>query len=155
MMFHMKLVSWNVNGMRAVLKRGDFDWFFTPSKARPDILCLQETKCRPEQLPPEIVAAPGYFSYFAWPSEKKGYSGVAIYSKVKPEKVEYGMGIESHDKEGRMITAYFKDFILVNCYFPNGGGGPERLAYKLEFYDHFLTYMEKLRQGDKNVREAK
>jgi len=145
----MNVISWNVNGLRAVLKRGDFDWIVNAS---PDIFCFQETKCMSEQLPQEIVNIPGYFSYFSWPKHKKGYSGVAIYSKVEPLKVEYGLGSSNgHDDEGRMITAYFKDFVLINCYFPNGGGGPERLKFKLEFYDLFLAYIEKLRKAGHHV----
>ncbi len=139
----MNIISWNVNGLRAVARKGNFNWILNTS---PDIFCLQETKCRPEQLPAEILNIPGYTAYFAWPTEKKGYSGVAIYSKIAPEKVEYGIGVPEYDMEGRAIVAYYKDFVLINCYFPNGGGGPERLKYKLEFYDHFLTYIESLRK---------
>ncbi len=144
----MNIVSWNVNGLRAVLRKGSFDWLL---KAKPDIICLQETKCQSDQLPPEIASIPGYHCYYSWPKVKKGYSGVALFSKVKPEKVEYGMAQEDFDAEGRMIVAYFKDFVLINCYFPNGGGGPERLEFKLNFYDHFLHFITTLRKKGHNV----
>jgi len=139
----MKIISWNVNGLRAVYNKGNFLPLF--EKIHPDILCLQETKVHEHQLPPEIIRVPGYFSYFAYPHEKKGYSGVAIYSKIEPKKVEYGMGIPRLDDEGRLISAYFDTFVLLNVYFPNGGGGPERLKYKLDFYDAFLKHIEKLK----------
>lgn len=146
----MKLISWNVNGLRATYNKG----FFLPfiQKARPDILCLQETKAHERQLSDEVTNVSGYFSYFAYPKEKKGYSGVAVYSQIEPNNVEYGMGIPHLDKEGRLITAYFEHFVLINVYFPNGGGGPERLKYKMEFYSAFLKYIEKLKnQGEKVI----
>lgn len=139
----MKIISWNVNGLRANVKKGGLDWLVNES---PDIFCLQETKASPEQLPEEIKNVPGYHSYFDIPKQKKGYSGVAIYSKVKPESVEYIMGIPELDDEGRLIAAYYKGFVLLNVYFPNGGGGPERLDYKMRFYDAFLKYIDSLRK---------
>ena len=140
----MKIISWNTNGLRATAKQG----FFTPlfSKYKPDILCLQETKVEPEQLPDDVRNVKGYHSYFSHSKIKKGYSGVGIYSKVEPTKIEYGIGIEKFDDEGRTLVAYYADFVLINCYFPNGGGGPERLKYKLEFYDSFLAFIQKLRK---------
>lgn len=140
----MKLLSWNVNGLRAVYKKDSWNDFLAEN---PDIFCLQETKAHIEQLPDEIKNIPGYFSYFVSPEIKKGYSGVAIYSKIKPKKVEYGMRIKKLDQEGRLITAYFKNFVLLNVYFPNGGQGPERLKYKLEFYNAFLKHIEKLKKN--------
>lgn len=142
-LFHMKIISWNVNGIRAWVRKEAHNWML---KQKPDIFCLQETKAHPEQLTKEVLEMGGYYSYFDSSQVKKGYSGVAIYSKVEPEKVTQGIGKKEFDTEGRTITAYFKDFILVNCYFPNGGGGPERLAYKLAFYKEFLKYIEKLRK---------
>lgn len=144
----MKIISWNVNGLRASHKKGAFD---TLLKLNPDIFCLQETKAQPEQLPEEVRNPEGYFSYFDHSKGRKGYSGVAIYSKIKPEKVTEGMGVSDFDQEGRLVTAFFKDFILINIYFPNGGGGPERLAYKLAFYDHFLKYIEGLRKKQPHI----
>jgi len=101
----MKVISWNTNGLRATAKQG----FFAPLfDEKPYVLCFQETKAEPEQLPEEVRDVPGYFSYFSACKIKKGYSGVAIYSKIKPEKVEYGMGIPRFDDEGRTITARFR-----------------------------------------------
>ena len=116
----MKIISWNTNGLRATVKQGYFDPLFRDYK--PDIVCLQETKAEPEQLPEEVRDLKGYYSYFAYSRLRKGYSGVAIYSKTEPEKVA-GLGIKKFDDEGRTLVAYYKDFVLINCYFPNGGGG--------------------------------
>lgn len=144
----MKIISWNVNGLRAVYKKGNFKWLLETS---PDIFCLQETKAHPDQLPDELRNPAGYFSYFDHSKIKKGYSGVAIYSKIKPDKVEYGMGKPEFDNEGRLIVAYFGDLALINIYFPNGGGGPIRLKYKLDFYDKFFAFIEKLRKEGKKI----
>lgn len=145
----MRIISWNVNGIRALHRKGYWDWLI---KESPDIFCLQETKANPEQLLEEIRNPKGYYSYFDFPKEKKGYSGVSIYSKVKPEKVEYIMGNAVLDNEGRLISVYYPQFVLINIYFPNGGGGPERLQYKLDFYKEFLKYVNKLRkQGHKVI----
>ena len=145
----MKIISWNTNGLRATAKQG----FFTPlfKEENPDILCLQETKVEPDQLPEGVRNIPGYFSYFSHPKTKKGYSGVAIYAKEKPKEVFYGMGIKKLDNEGRMISLKFKNFTLITCYFPNGGQGPHRLKYKLEFYNAFLKFILKLRKDGENV----
>lgn len=144
----MKIVSWNVNGLRAVHKKGNFDWLL---KHSPDVFCLQETKSEPDQLVEEVRTPSGYHSHFDHSKLKKGYSGVAIYSKIKPAKVDYGMGVEEFDQEGRLLAAHFADFILVTVYFPNGGQGPERLAYKLRFYDTFLAWIDKLHKRGKPV----
>src|SRR3989344_4553617 len=144
----MKVISWNTNGLRATVKQG----FFAPLfKGDPDVVCLQETKVEPEQLPEEVRNMPGYFSYFSHPKVKKGYSGVAIYARLKPKEVFYGMGIKKLDDEGRIIGVKYKDFTLINAYFPNGGQGPHRLKYKLEFYDAFLKFILKLRKNGENV----
>lgn len=156
---NLKIISWNVNGIRAFHKKGQFDWLVNEGA---DIFCLQETKANPDQLIAEILNPAGYHSFFDFPKEKKGYSGVAIYSKVKPNKVEYVMGVPVLDNEGRLVAAYFDDFVLVNVYFPNGGGGPARLKYKLDFYKEFLAYVDKLRKkghrvifcGDVNTAHA-
>lgn len=143
----MKIISWNTNGLRATAKQGYFNPLF--DKYKPDIVCLQETKAEPEQLPSEVRNYFGYSSYFSHSKNKKGYSGVAVYTKIKPEKVE-GLGIPEFDDEGRTLVLYFntpkakiKKWILVNSYFPNGGGGPVRLDYKLRFYDAFLKFIDK------------
>jgi len=149
----MRIISWNVNGIRAIHKKDKWNQIFElgPNGDSPDIFCLQETKANPDQLIEEIRNPAGYYSFFDHPKEKKGYSGVAIYSKVKPEKVQYEMGSPTLDNEGRLIAAYFKDFVLINVYFPNGGGGPVRLKYKLDFYAEFLKFIEKIRKTHKHV----
>lgn len=145
----MKIVCWNVNGLRALHKKGAFSAVF---ELEPDVLCLQEVKAEANQLPDEVRNVPGFHSFFDHSKGRKGYSGVAIYTKVKPSKVEFAMGNEVLDSEGRLIAAYYKDFVLINVYFPNGGGGPERLKFKLDFYDAFLKYVEKLtKKGNKVV----
>ena len=133
----MKLISWNVNGLRACMNKG-FQEFLTASDA--DIFCVQETKMQREQA--EFVF-PGYHEY--WNSaEKKGYSGTAVFSKEEPIAVTYDMGIEEHDHEGRVITAEFKDFYLVNVYTPNSKRELERLAYRMEWEDAFQKYVKDL-----------
>ena len=144
----MKIISWNVNGLRAVSRK---ERFFPLFQSAPDIVCLQEVKAEAEQLPEEVRNIPGYHSYFTHSKGRKGYSGVAVYTKIKPEKVEYGMGISRFDDEGRMIVVYFGKTVLLNVYFPNGGGGAERLQYKLDFYDAFLEFIEKLRKHGKHI----
>lgn len=144
----MKLISWNVNGLRSVGRNGFWGGVLAQS---PDILCLQETKAEAEQLPDDLRSPAGYHAYFASSKLRKGYSGVAIYSKVEPERVEYGLGIKKFDDEGRTLVAYYPDFVLLNVYFPNGGGGPERFQYKLDFYDAFLEFIDRLRAEGKSV----
>lgn len=139
----MRIISWNVNGLRALHKKGGFNFFL---KERPDIFCIQETKATEEQCHEETRLVPGYHVYFSSSKLKKGYSGVAVYSKAKPEEVSYGIGIPKFDDEGRILALRFRDFTLFNVYFPNGGTGPARLAYKLEFYDAFLAHIEKIRK---------
>jgi exodeoxyribonuclease-3 len=143
----IKLLSWNVNGYRAVLKK-DFAGFINGSGA--DIIGLQEVKSCPEQLKPEDTAFPGYG--FSWNcAERKGYSGVSAFYRKEPLAVTNGLGEERFDKEGRVIALEYKDFHLLNVYFPNGGQGPERLKFKLEFYDAFLDHIERLRKSGKAV----
>lgn len=144
----MKLVSWNVNGLRASAKKGFLNWLY---ESGADVVGLQETKAEAEQLPEEVRNPVGYHAYFTHSKGRKGYSGVALYSKTKPEKVEYGIGIPKFDDEGRIIIGHYGDLVLLNVYFPNGGGGPERLQYKLEFYDAFLNHIEGLRKEGKKV----
>lgn len=151
----MEIISWNVNGLRAVHRKGDWERILEES---PDILCIQETKSEPDQLPPEAKTPKGYHSYFHFPTVKKGYSGVAIYSKEEPLEVKLDLGIPEMDQEGRVIMAKYAkkgpnglSFTVINTYFPNGGGAPVRLQYKLAFYDHFLAYIEKLRKTEPNI----
>jgi exodeoxyribonuclease-3 len=143
----LTLFSWNVNGIRAVHKKGAFDWFF---KDKPDILCIQETKAQADQVPDQLKQIEGYHAYFC-SAEKKGYSGVAIYSKTEPNKISKGLGIEKFDSEGRTLSAEYDNFVLFNIYFPNGKASKERLKYKLDFYDTFLEYALKLKQAGKNI----
>lgn len=147
----MKLISWNVNGIRACLNKG-FSEFFKDANA--EIFCLQETKCQPGQVE---LNFDGYESY--WNSaEKKGYSGTAIFTKIKPINVTYGIGIEEHDKEGRIITLEFEKFYLVTNYTPNAKRELERLEYRMEWEDEIRNYLLKLKKtkpvimcGDLNV----
>lgn len=147
----MKLISWNVNGIRACLNKGFLDFF---NKENADIFCIQETKMQEGQIELKLE---GYYQY--WNSaEKKGYSGTAIFTKVKPLKVFYGMGIEEHDKEGRVITLEFDKFYMVNVYTPNSKRELERLEYRMVWEDEFRKYLLKLNEtkpvimcGDLNV----
>lgn len=144
----MKFISWNVNGIRAWSKKGALDWFLNTS---PDFFCVQETKAHPDQLDEGLRSPMGYFSYFDHSKTRKGYSGVGIYTKHEPKKVEYGFGIPDLDQEGRMITLFYDKWVLINTYYPNGGGGPARLAYKFKFYDAHLKYIEKLKKEGYSV----
>ncbi len=141
----MRIISWNVNGLRANVKKGGFDWFLNES---PDIYCLQETKAHLDQLEEGIRNPEGYYSYFDHSKLRKGYSGVAVYSKLEPKKVEYGLGKPEYDQEGRLLALLYENLIkdisklaLINNYIPNGGGGPDRLEFKLKYYDQFLKYI--------------
>jgi exodeoxyribonuclease-3 len=145
---HIEIISWNVNGIRAWERKGLFEQFI---QASPDILCLQETKAHPEQLSKGLQRPDGYFAYFNSSIIKKGYSGVCIYTKVEPKKVIHGLGIPSLDQEGRQLTLIFDDFILINCYFPNGGGESHRLEYKLAYFDAFLSFIKKLEKTNKHI----
>lgn len=144
----LRLLSWNVNGIRAVQKKGFVDWLLTED---PDMLCLQETKAAPEQLSEELLNINGYKSFFSSSIVKKGYSGVAIYTKEEPIKVEHGFGIPKFDDEGRIIVAHYKEFVLINIYYPNGKASAERLQYKMDFYDAFLKYVNKLDKKNKKL----
>lgn len=143
----LRLFSWNVNGIRAIQKKGFIDWV---NKESPDILCLQETKAQIEQLDEVLTKLAGYSCHF-FSAERKGYSGVATYTKLTPVEVKTGFGKDLYDIEGRVIETVFKDFILFNAYFPNGGRGPERIKYKLDFYDELFFHIEKLRKKQKNI----
>jgi len=143
----IKILSWNVNGYRSALTK-DFKEFLETSGA--DIIGLQEVKACPEQLKPEDMAFAGYESRWN-PAERKGYSGVAAFFKTRPLAVSCGMGIGEYDIEGRVIALEYPAFHLLNVYFPNGGQGPERLAYKLNFYEAFLKHIETLRKTGKAV----
>lgn len=142
-----KLISWNVNGIRAQEKKGFLEWL---KKESPDILCVQETKAHIEQLSNNLINPDGYKTY--WSSgEKKGYSGVATFTKAEPKKTETGFGIKKYDCEGRILITTFSDFVLFNIYFPNGQRDNERLKYKLGFYDEFLKYINDLKEKGKKI----
>lgn len=133
----MKCISWNVNGLRACLTKGFMESMETLAA---DVICLQETKLQPGQVEIDL---PGYFQY--WNSaEKKGYSGTAVFSKIKPEQVTYDMGIEEHDHEGRIITLEFADWFLVNVYTPNAKRELERLDYRMQWENDFRLYLLEL-----------
>lgn len=149
-----RLLSWNVNGLRAVHKKGFMDFV---GAIRPDILCLQEIKANEDQLPEELREFDDYQAFFH-SAEKKGYSGTAIYTRVRPKNVQYGMGIDYHDNEGRLITMEFEDFYLVNVYVPNARHELVRLPYRQQWDRDFLDYLKSLEQhkpvifcGDLNV----
>ena len=141
------LLSWNVNGLRAVFKKGFAQWV---GKTSPDILCLQETKARPEQVVKELETIKGYDIHFA-SAQRPGYSGVALFSKEKPLSVKQTFGVTRFDDEGRILQADYGKFILFNVYFPNGKASPERLQYKMDFYEAFLLEMKKLLKKDKKI----
>lgn len=143
----MRILCWNVNGIRAAQRKGFLDYI---KKEKPDIMCLQETKAQPDQLDPELLNIPGYQSHFV-SAEKKGYSGVAMYLKKSPQQIVSGCGSQRFDCEGRVIAAHYDDFVLYNIYFPNGGRGPERVRYKLDFYDTMLDQWQELRAEGKKI----
>ena len=143
----MRVISWNVNGIRAVHKKGFLDWFASES---PEILCIQETKAIQSQLPGELTSVSGYHSYFSAP-DRKGYSGVALYTRQEPESVTYRFGIDKFDNEGRTIIADFGTFVLFDIYFPNGKRSDERLLYKMDFYDVFLDYIDDLKSKGRHI----
>jgi len=133
----MKLITWNVNGLRAVLGKGFLDFVHEES---PDILCLQETKMQQGQA---VIDLPGYYEY--WNSaEKKGYSGTAVFTKKEPLSVSYDIEAEGHDREGRVITLEYEDFFLVNCYTPNAQDGLARIDYRMAWEDAFREYLTRL-----------
>lgn len=146
-----KLISWNVNGLRACMQKGFADFF---KEADADIFCLQETKLQEGQITLEL---PGYHQYWNY-AEKKGYSGTAIFTKEEPISVSYGIGIEEHDHEGRVITLEFQNFYMITVYTPNSQEELKRLDYRMKWEDDFLAYLKKLEEnkpvivcGDMNV----
>lgn len=147
----MKLISWNVNGLRAIYKKGFIDIF---KELDADIFCIQETKMQEGQIELDLK---DYYEYYNY-AERKGYSGTAIFTKKEPISVKYGIGIEEHDKEGRVITVEFDEFYMVNCYTPNSGRELARLEYRMTWEDAFRNYLKELDKikpviicGDLNV----
>ena len=147
----MRLISWNVNGLRACVEKGFMDFF---KEADADVFCLQETKLQAGQIDLEL---PGYYQYWNY-AEKKGYSGTALFTKKEPISVAYGIDMEEHDHEGRVITAEFEDFYVVTVYTPNSQDELKRLDYRMQWETDFLAYLKKLEEkkpvifcGDLNV----
>ena len=147
----MKLISWNVNGLRACMQKGFLDYF---QEADADIFCLQETKLQAGQIELNL---PGYHQYWNY-AEKKGYSGTALFTKTEPLNVTYGIGVEEHDHEGRVITAEYKDYFVTTVYVPNSQRELTRLGYRMEWEEAFLGYIKNLEKtkpviycGDLNV----
>jgi len=151
-MTRIKLLTWNCNGLRALYKKGFKDII---AELDADIVCLQEIKSKVEQLSDDIINIPGYDSWFN-PAERPGYSGVAVYSKLEPKNVEYGIDNSYFDNEGRVLSLDFESYKLMNIYFPNGGASKDRLRYKMEFYQAISEYAGKEKQpllicGDVNT----
>jgi exodeoxyribonuclease-3 len=136
----MKLISWNVNGMRSIVSKGFFEWLDGVS---PDVLCLQETRIQPDQLT-KRVRQPGDYQTYWHSAKRKGYSGVATWSKAEPLEVQAGFGVDVFDTEGRVLITTYPDFELVNVYFPNGRRDLERLEFKLQFYADLLGFCDRL-----------
>lgn len=143
----MKIISYNVNGIRAAIGKGFLDWL---QAASPDVLCIQESKAQPDQIDTETFAAMGYHAYLH-SAEKKGYSGVGIFSKKEADRVVAGMGIPKYDTEGRVLRADFGDITIVCVYVPSGTTGRERQTYKMAFLEDFLQYIENLRKERENI----
>ncbi len=144
----LTLYSWNVNGLRAVHRKGVFlDWLAT---AQPDIVAVQETKCRPDQLDDILRDPPGYYSYWA-AAERPGYSGTALFTKREPLSVQIGLAMTDYDREGRTIVADYGDFVLINAYFPNGGRDHSRVPFKMQYKADFLHTIESLRAQGRSV----
>lgn len=140
----MKLISWNVNGIRAAEKKGLLSYI---AESDADVICLQETKAQPDQLPFTLLTIPGYQAWFV-SAERKGYSGTAIYSRCQPLQVETGLGLPEFDLEGRTLILDYGDFLLYNIYYPNGKASEERLDYKLRFYEAFHSHaLERVAAG--------
>ncbi len=144
----LRLVSWNVNGLRAVLKKG-FKQSLQGLDA--DVIAIQETKLQEPQLTKAMRTVEGYESFWSFSTVKKGYSGVGVYSRLPAEAVKYGIGIDAFDQEGRILELDFNDFVFFNIYFPNGQMSEERLQYKLDFYDAFFSYTGELRKKGRSL----
>ncbi len=149
----MKILSWNVNGIRAVYKKNFLNWF---RKSQADIVCLQEIKAQKNQIPPDLLSPPHYFVYVN-PARRKGYAGALIYTKQKPNEMNTKMGLERFDKEGRILELYYPNLILINLYLPHGGRQKENLDYKLKVYEYLLQRLKRFKNkkviliGDFNI----
>ncbi|MGE0762432.1 MAG: exodeoxyribonuclease III [Bdellovibrionales bacterium] len=143
----MKIITWNVNGIRACAQKGLFSYL---RREAPDMLCLQETKAHPDQLDQDTRLPEGYLSYWS-SAQRKGYSGIVTYTKQEPVHVDYGINIRKFDSEGRFVITDHKDFLLFNVYFPNGGSGPERHEFKQEFLTRFLSHLTNLKDSGREI----
>ncbi|NYT02356.1 MAG: exodeoxyribonuclease III [Methanosarcinales archaeon] len=143
----LRMLSWNVNGIRAVHRKGFLDWVKADG---PDILCLQEIKAKEGQIPRAVRHLEGYRAYFV-SGDRAGYGGVALFTRTEPSEVRTGLGIPGFDDEGRAIVADYGDFILYDVYFPNGKASPERLDYKMRFYEAFLDHVGGLLDQGKKI----
>lgn len=143
----MRIISYNVNGIRAAIKKGFLDWLRTDPA---DVICIQETKALKEDVDHKLFNDLGYYDYW-YSAQKKGYSGVAVLTKIKPDKVEYGNGHSQSDDEGRVIQLDFGDIRLINAYFPSGTSGEERQSFKYVWLDELYLYLQKLRKTRKNI----
>ena len=144
----MKIISWNVNGIRAVQKKGFLDWV---AESKADVICLQETKADVDKIPDDVKNLSGYHTFWHSCSIKSGYSGVGVMSKMKPENVTEKIGIEEFDGEGRILEIDYGSFILYNIYFPNGSSENKRVPFKLRFYDAMIERWSQQRTGGKNI----
>jgi len=142
------LISWNVNGLRAVIKK---DFFSSLQQLDADIIALQEIKLQKPQRTDEMKRIEGYESYWSYATVKKGYSGVATFSRLKPNSIKYGIGDPAFDQEGRILELDFDDFIFFNIYFPNGQMSEERLQYKLDFYEAFFNYTDEYKKQGRSL----
>ncbi len=157
----MKIVSWNINGYRSItgqnpslvagVKTFDNKLFDYINNENPDIICLQETKSDIEQIREDLIAPEGYYHYYHSCRRKKGYSGVATFSKIKADNSEQNFSVEEFDNEGRLIRTDYGEFTLLNIYFPNGTSGSDRVDYKLRFYDELFKYLKKLESDGRKV----
>jgi exodeoxyribonuclease III len=143
----MRIISYNVNGIRAAITKGWLDWL---KAANPDVICLQEVKATIDQVDVSLFEALGYKTYWH-AAEKKGYSGVAILTKIQPDHIEIGCGIEKYDKEGRVLRADFGNLSVMSVYFPSGSSGDDRQAFKIEFLDDFMRYVKELKKQRPNL----
>ena len=143
----IQIISWNINGIRAIEKKGFVEWV---KKATPDVLCLQEIKAIEEQIPEKIQNIEGYHKFYL-PAERKGYSGVAVFSREEPKNIGTKLNIEKFDREGRMLMLEYENWILFNVYFPNGKASEERLSYKMEFYKSFQEFLSPLQKEGKKL----
>lgn len=142
-----RIITYNVNGIRSAMGKGWVEWL---KAVNADVVCLQEIKATPDQIDVKPFEDLGYFTHWH-PAEKKGYSGVAIFSRMKPKNVEVGCGMPKYDHEGRILRCDFDDFSVMSAYFPSGSSGDDRQAFKMEFLDDFLPYTEKVRKTCPNL----